>query len=66
VQGIQAALSGLERVTVSADDLLGKLGDEGTPCTVEQLRARFEEFVDGLTQGKTAAKVRIVITREQP
>ena len=44
-------------------DLLDTLCGGGAPCTVEQLRNRFEEFLQKMTRGKEAAKVRLIIDR---
>jgi hypothetical protein len=33
----------------------------GLPCTVSDLRDRFDRYVSQLTKGKDASKVRIVI-----
>src|SRR5271157_846525 len=63
VQGIQAALSGLIAINVIPADLLDSLSADGAPCTVEQLRTRFEEFLQKITRGREAAKVRLIIVR---
>jgi hypothetical protein len=63
VQGIQTALSGLVAIPVRLSELLDSLGDSTAPCTVEQLRKRFEEFLEKLTRGKELAKVRLVIEK---
>ncbi len=63
VQGIQTALSGLVAITIQLNDLLESLGDTSAPCTVEQLRSRFEEFLQRITRGKEVAKVRLVIDK---
>ena len=63
VQGVQNALSGLIAISVKPDDLLETLSGGGAPCTVEQLRTRFEEFLQKITRGKESAKVRLVIDR---
>jgi hypothetical protein len=39
------------------------LSDGDAPCTVEQFRSRFEEFLQRITRGKEPAKVRLVIER---
>ena len=66
VQGMQTALSGLIAISVTPDDLLGSLSGGGAPCTVEQLRTRFEEFLQRITRGREAARVRLVIDRGEP
>lgn len=63
VQGIQQALSGLVAISVRPADLVDALSDGGAPCTVEQIQARFEDFVTKLTRGKEPSKVRLVIDR---
>ena len=63
VQGMQTALSGLIAISVLPIDLLDTLGDTGAPCTVEQIRTRFDDFLQKITRGKELAKVRIVIDR---
>src|SRR5271157_1571382 len=63
VQGIQTALSGLIAMNVIPADLLDSLSADGAPCTVEQLRTRFEEFLQKITRGREAAKVRLIIVR---
>ena len=63
VQGIQTALSGLIAMNVIPADLLDSLSAGGAPCTVEQLRTRFEEFLQKITRGREAAKVRLIIVR---
>ena len=61
VQGMQQALSGLVAITVRRAALADALSDGGAPCTVEQVRARFEQFVETLTQGRETSKVRLII-----
>jgi hypothetical protein len=63
VQGMQTALSGLIAITVRPAELLDTLSDSGAPCTVDQLRTRFEEFLRKITCGREPAKVRLVIDR---
>ena len=63
VQGIQAALSGLTAVSIIPADLLDSLSAGGAPCTVEQLRTRFEEFLRRMALGREVCKVRLLIVR---
>jgi len=63
VQGMQTALSGLIAIPVKLADLLDALSGGGAPSTIEQIQARFEDFVQKLTRGKEPAKVRLVIDR---
>jgi AAA+ superfamily predicted ATPase len=43
--------------------LLDTLSGDGAPCTVEQLRIRLVEFLQKITRGREAAKVRLIIVR---
>ena len=63
VQGMQTALSGLIAISVKPADLLDALSGGGAPCTVEQIRTRFEEFLQKITRGRETGKVRLVIDR---
>jgi hypothetical protein len=63
VQGMQTALSGLIAIAVRSADLLDTLSDSGAPCTVDQLRTRFDDFLQQITRGREPAKVRLVIDR---
>ena len=61
VKALQEALTGLERVTVAASDLRDALVKGGIPCTVEELKERFERYVAATTKGKSANKIRVVV-----
>ena len=61
VKALQEALSGLQKVTLNKDDLLTALLRGGVPCTVGELRNRFDAYLAELNKGKDAAKVRIVV-----
>lgn len=61
VKALQEALSGLQKVVITGDELRTALADGGPPCTVEDLRDRFERHLGKLTKGRDAAKVRLVI-----
>jgi hypothetical protein len=63
VQGMQTALSGLIAISVRPAELLDTLSDSGAPCTIDQLRTRFDDFLQNITRGKELAKVRLVIDR---
>ncbi len=54
-------LSGLQKVVVTAEELRAALADGGLPCTVADLRERFERHLGKLTKGRDALKVRLVI-----
>lgn len=61
LKALNEALSGLERVAVSQGQIHAALTDGGLPCTVDELRGRFDSFVSGLSKGRDTAKIRIVI-----
>jgi hypothetical protein len=61
VRALQEVLSGLEKVVVRTEGLQNALSDGGVPCTVPDLRERFDRYVSTLIKGKEAAKVRVVI-----
>ena len=61
VQALQEALTGLEKVEITAASLGDALAHGGLPCTLPELRSRFERYVAGLTAGKAADRVRVVI-----
>ncbi len=61
IRALQDVLSGLQKVTLTSSDLLSALSEGGLPCTVADLRERFDRYVTNLTKGKDASKVRIVI-----
>lgn len=61
VKALQEVLSGLQKVVLTSDGLQDALVSGGTPCTVDELKARFERHVAELTKGKDASKVRIVV-----
>lgn len=63
VQGMQTALSGLIAISVKPTELLDALSDTGTPCSVEQCHARFQDFLQKITRGKDQSKVRLIIDR---
>ena len=58
---LQQVLQGLEKVTLPTSEISKALTEGGTPCTVSELKGRFEKHLDALTRGKDPAKVRIVI-----
>jgi hypothetical protein len=63
VQGMQTALSGLIAITVGTGEFLDAMSSDGAPCTVEQLRTRFDDFLQKITRGKEQSKVRLLIER---
>ena len=61
VRALREALTGLEKVVVTDVNLRGALVQGGIPCTVDELKSRFDIYVSGLTKGKNASKVRVVV-----
>ncbi|MGM0953882.1 MAG: DUF6079 family protein [Pseudomonadota bacterium] len=61
VAAVQEALSGLEKITVTSDDIKQALLAGGSPATPEDLRKRFESFINDRCKGKDSGKLRFVI-----
>lgn len=61
VSAVQEALSGLEKVTVSSNDIRQALLSGGTPATPDDLRKRFDSFMSERCKGKDSTKLRFVI-----
>lgn len=61
VAAIQEALSGLEKITVTGDDIKLALLQGGSPATPEDLRKRFEHFMSERCKGKDVSKLRFVV-----
>src|SRR5262249_16642201 len=64
IAALQEVLSGLTRVSVSAEDIKRALLSGGSPATIPELKNRFEDYLVHITKGKDPVKVRVVI--EQP
>lgn len=61
VAAVQEALSGLEKVNVSSADIRQALLQGGSPATPEDLRKRFESFLNDRCKGKDTTKLRFVV-----
>jgi len=61
VAAVQEALSGLEKISVSSDDIKRALLQGGSPATPEDLRKRFETFLTDRYKGKDTSKLRFVV-----
>jgi hypothetical protein len=61
VAAVQEALSGLEKIVVTGDDIKRALLTGGSPATPEDLRRRFESFMNERCKGKDASKLRFVV-----
>jgi hypothetical protein len=58
---LKEALSKLDKVSITVDDIRKVLQRSGGPSTPGELKDRFNNYIDSLAQGKEAAKVRIVV-----
>lgn len=61
VKALGEVLSGLQKVIVTSNDLRNALAAGGLPCTVSDLRERFERHLTMLVKGKDASKIRVVL-----
>jgi hypothetical protein len=61
VAAVQEALSGLEKIGVSSDDIKTALLQGGSPASPEDLRKRFETFLNDRCKGKDTSKLRFVV-----
>jgi Family of unknown function (DUF6079) len=61
IQAVQDALSGLDKVVVSTDQLRAALLSGGSPATTAELKTRFDAYLSTLTKGKDPSRVRIVL-----
>jgi hypothetical protein len=61
IQALKDILSGLTKVSVRIVDLRDALLAGGSPATPEEIRKRFEQYLDRLTKGKKPGEVRIVL-----
>jgi hypothetical protein len=61
VSAVQEALSGLEKIAVTSENIKKALLQGGSPATPEDLRKRFETFLNERCKGKDASKLRFVV-----
>ncbi len=61
LQALAHTLEGLERVTLSPEEILEALTRPGMPCTADDLRQRWEKLLQQRLSGKDPSRVRIVI-----
>jgi hypothetical protein len=61
IKAIQEALSGLQKIVAKVEELRAALLSGGSPCTIDELRKRFDDYVAQMAKGKDASKVRIVL-----
>lgn len=58
---VQEALSGLEKIVVKGDEVRHALLQGGSPATPDDLRKRFDSFLNERCKGKDSTKLRFVI-----
>jgi len=61
VSAVQEALSGLEKIGITGEDIRKALLQGGSPATPDDLRKRFEAFLNDRCKGKDASKLRFVV-----
>jgi len=61
IVAVQEALSGLEKISVTGEDIRKALLQGGSPATPEDLRKRFESFLNDRCKGKDTTKLRFVV-----
>jgi hypothetical protein len=61
VSAVQEALSGLEKIASAATTSRQRLLQGGSPATPDDLRKRFETFLNERCKGKDASKLRFVV-----
>lgn len=66
VSAVQEALSGLQRVAVTADGIEMAILAGESQATPENLRRRFESFLAGRCRAKDASKLRFAVDLRRP
>ena len=61
VEALREVLSGLVKVVMKAEDLRAALLAGGSPTRPDEMKKRFDGYLDGLARGKELSKVRIVL-----
>ena len=61
IQTLREVLAGLQKVPVGMDSLKSALLGSGGPVKPDEMKKRFNDFVDTLIKGKEPEKVRIVL-----
>jgi hypothetical protein len=61
VAAVQEALSGLEKINVTSEDIKKALLQGGSPATPEDLRKRFEALLNDRCKGKDTSKLRFFV-----
>ena len=61
LKALQEVLQGLEKVVLTEEQLRSALTSGGLPCTLEELKDRFADYLNERTKGKDKVKVRLVL-----
>lgn len=61
VQAVKDAVSGLEKIVVTGDEIRQALLEGGSPVTPDELRKRFDALVTDRCKGKETSKLRFVV-----
>ena len=61
VTAVNEALKGLQKVVLGLGDIRDALSKGGSPANLDDIKERFNTFLDAATRGKEKGKVRIVI-----
>ena len=64
-KAVAEALSGLEKVELTTEQLVQKLFGDHSPLTPQEMKERFEEFVKDLSKGKDTSRIRIILREEE-
>lgn len=62
IQALRDLFQGLLKVEINSSQITQALLAGGAPVTLDELKARFDRYVEQLAVGKERAKVRVVIT----
>ena len=61
ITAVQEALSGLTKEIVKLSDVQSALLSGGSPATPEELKSRFDKFIEDRARGKEKNKLRFVV-----
>lgn len=58
---LQEAFSGINKLVIKQNELINAMSDYGIPCTIDEFKNRFDEYLKTKTKGFEKNKVRIII-----
>ncbi len=61
IEAVREALSGLVKVVVTTAELKAALLAGGSPASPDEMRKRFDGYLDNLARGKEQARIRVVL-----